>query len=108
MYALHLMAQYQEDRIRAWVSGSGEANYLTGLLRENFKNSSLLGTASNSSVGVLPDLNRDYIFSYILNTYGTIIGILTVLVLATFIIFIFSVVIKQKTSWDYPLATDAE
>ena len=52
--------------------------------------------SGNDVFGSLPEFNSDYIFSYILNSYGSIAGILVVAVLAVLVMFIFGAAIKQK------------
>lgn len=47
-------------------------------------------------IGSLPDFNSDYIFAYILNSYGLIAGIVVVAVLAALVMFLFGASIKQK------------
>lgn len=96
MYALHLLAGYQEARIRAWLSASGDAYYLTGVLRSLCKDIALIGNSGKDVIGAIPNFNSDYIFSYILNSYGWIAGALIIAVLAVLIIFIFSASLKQK------------
>ncbi len=96
MYTFHLLAAYQEERIRAFLSASGDGHYLTSMLRTFSKNILLFGNSGNDVIGSLPDFNSDYIFSYIINTYGTIAGIVVIAALATLVMFIFGASIKQK------------
>ena len=53
-------------------------------------------SSGNDVIGSLPEFNSDYIFSYILNSYGSIAGIVVVAVLAALVMFIFGASIKQK------------
>ena len=50
----------------------------------------------NHPKSVLPEFNRDYVFAYILNSYGSIAGILVAAVLAALVMFIFGAAVKQK------------
>jgi len=96
MLSLHLLAEYQEARIRSFLSASGEGNYLTSTLRAFCKDIALVGNSGNDVIGQLPNFNSDYIFSYILNSYGGIAGIIIISVLAVFVVFVFSASVKQK------------
>jgi len=96
MYTLHLLNGYREARIRAFLTRSGDGNYLTSILREFNTQLSLIGNSGKDVIGSVPDLNRDYIFSYILNSYGRLAGMVIVAVLATLIIFMFAASVKQK------------
>lgn len=96
MYAFHLFAEYQETRIRAFLSASGEGFYLTSMLRTFSKGIKLIGNSRNDVLSSLPEFNSDYIFSYILNSYGSIAGFVVVAVLVAFVMLIFGASIKQK------------
>ena len=96
MYTFHLLAEYQEARIRSFFSASGEGFYLTSMLRTFSKDILFVGNSGNDVIGSLPEFNSDYIFSYILNSYGSIAGIVVVAVLAALVMFIFGASIKQK------------
>lgn len=96
MYTFHLLASYQEARIRAWLSAGGDTNYLTGVLRSLCKDTALIGNSGKDVMGSIPDFNDDYIFSYLLNSYGKLAAMLIIAVLAVLILFIFSVCLKQK------------
>ena len=96
MYTFHLLAEYQEARIRSFFSASGEGFYLTSILRTFSKDILFVGNSGNDVIGSLPEFNSDYIFSYILNSYGSIAGIVVVAVLAALVMFIFGASIKQK------------
>ena len=96
MYAFHLLEEYQEERIRAFLSASGDGFYMTSMLRTLSKNILLIGNSGNDVLGRLPEFNRDYVFAYILNSYGSIAGILVAAVLAALVMFIFGAAVKQK------------
>lgn len=96
MYTFHLLAEYQEARIHSFFSASGERFYLTSMLRTFSKDILFVGNSGNDVIGSLPEFNSDYIFSYILNSYGSIAGIVVVAVLAALVMFIFGASIKQK------------
>lgn len=96
MYALHMLAAYQEARIRAWLFATGDASYMSNILRSLCTDIAFIGNSGKDVVGTLPDFNSDYIFSYILNSYGSIAGMMIVAALAVLILYIFSVCLKQK------------
>lgn len=96
MYALHMLAAYQEARIQAWLFATGDASYMSNILRALCTDIAFIGNSGKDVVGTLPDFNSDYIFSYILNSYGSIAGIMIVAALAVLILYIFSVCLKQK------------
>lgn len=96
MYTFHLLEIYQMERIRSFLSASGDGFYITSMLRTLCKDIALIGNSGNDVIGSLPEFNRDYIFSYILNSYGMIAGILIIAVLAALVMFIFGASIKQK------------
>ena len=63
MYTFHLLAEYQEARIRSFFSASGEGFYLTSMLRTFSKDILFVGNSGNDVIGSLPEFNSDYIFS---------------------------------------------
>lgn len=96
MYSFHMMAEYQEARIRAFLLADGDGYYMTSILRAFCDDIPLVGNSGNDVVGSLPNFNSDYIFSYILNSYGSILGIVIISILAVFVMLIFGASAKQK------------
>lgn len=96
MYALHMLEAYQEARIRSYLSNSGDANYMTALLHKFNENILLWGNSGKDVVGGLPEFNQDYIFSYILNSYGLLAGIFVAAILAALVLFMFGASARQK------------
>lgn len=96
MYELHILVVYQEERIRSFLSHSGDANYMTSMLRKFNENILLWGNSGKNVVGVLPEFNQDYIFSYILNSYGLLAGIFVAAILAALVLFMFGASARQK------------
>lgn len=96
MYTFRLLEVYQTERLRSFLSASGDKPYITSMLRTFSRDILLIGNSGNDVIGSLPEFNRDYIFSYILNSYGSIAGIVVVAVLAVLVMFIFGASIKQK------------
>ena len=96
MYALHMLEAYQEARIRSYLSHSGDANYMTAMLHKFNENILLWGNSGKDVVGGLPEFNQDYIFSYILNSYGLLAGIFVAAILAALVLFMFGAAARQK------------
>ena len=96
MYAFHMLAVYQEARIRSYLSHSGDANYMTAMLHKFNENILLWGNSGKDVVGGLPEFNQDYIFSYILNSYGLLAGIFVAALLAALVVFMFGTSVRQK------------
>lgn len=96
MFTFHMLAPYQEARVQSFLTQSGEGNYITGTLRNFGKNIALWGSSGNDVIGHIPNYNSDYIFSYIINSYGAIAGILVIAILAALLVFVFSACVKQK------------
>ena len=96
MYTFHMLEVYQEARIRSYLTASGDANYMTSMLRKFNENILLWGNSGKNVVGGLPEFNQDYIFSYILNSYGMIAGIVVVTLLAALVVFMFGTSVRQK------------
>lgn len=96
MYTSHLLYAYQEDRIRSFLTASSDGSYVTFLLRSLSKDIAWIGNSGNDVIGSLPDFNSDYIFAYILNSYGLMAGIVVLAVLAVLVMFIFGASIRQK------------
>lgn len=96
MYIFRLLDDFQTERIRAFLSASGEGFYLTSVLRGLCQNIEMIGNSGNDVMGSLPEFNSDYVFSYILNSYGIIAGIIIVAILAALVLFVFGASVKQK------------
>lgn len=96
MYTFQWLETYQIERIRSFLTASGNEFYLTSILRTLCKDIVLVGNSGNDVIGRLPDFNSEYIFSYMLNSYGLIAGIFVLALLATLVVFVFGVSIKQK------------
>lgn len=96
MYALHMLAAYQEARIQAWLSASGDANYLTSIRSLWCQDIALIGNNGKDVISMIPNIDGVNVFYYILNGYGIIAGILIIAVLAVLILCVFSICLKQK------------
>lgn len=96
MYSCHLLADYQVARIRSFYLASGDGFYMTSMLRTLCENIPWIGKSGKNVVGSLPEFNTDYIFSYILNSYGSIVGMVVIAMLAVLVMVIFGASIKQK------------
>lgn len=96
MYFFHMMASYQEERLRAFFSASGDSFYLTAVMRQMCQDIPWFGNSGKDVIGQLPNFNSDYIFAYILNSYGSICAILVIAGLALLVTMIFHLSLKQK------------
>ena len=96
MYALHMLEAYQEARIRSYLSHSGDANYMMAMLHKFNENISFWGNSGNDVLEGLPEFNKAYVFSYILNSYGKSAGIVVVVLLAALVVFMFGTSVRQK------------
>lgn len=95
-YAFHMLVSYQEARIRSFFTASGDANYMTSMLHKFNQNILLWGNSGKDVIGGLPEFNQDYIFSYILNSYGLLAGIFVAALLAALVVFMFGTSVRQK------------
>ncbi|MBE5870823.1 MAG: FtsW/RodA/SpoVE family cell cycle protein [Lachnospiraceae bacterium] len=87
---------YQTDRLKAFVTGGGSANYLTNVLRECVKNGRLFGGERQELSQKLPDLNSGFLYTYLSSGYGMILGIALCTVLAALLIRTFVICLKLK------------
>jgi len=90
------LSKYQAERITEFYRSSGESFWLTETLRKLLQNIAVIGSSGSELIGYLPDINRDYILSYVLNTYGLLAGVLLIALLAVLLLSIFSTAINQK------------
>ena len=89
-------APYQMDRIRNFLAGDVESNYVTKVLKNCFTGSILIGKGVEELKTTLPDYNNSFIFAYLTGTYGYIICTAVCAVLVLLIVAIFSIVFRQK------------
>lgn len=90
------LADYQKARLVAFFTGSGEANYLTNVLRNVASSCRLYGSNGVDASITIPEYNSAYVLSYISITYGLIAGILIACALAALIAIVFGISLKQK------------
>jgi cell division protein FtsW (lipid II flippase) len=90
------LADYQKARLVAFFTGSGEANYLTNVLRSVAASCRLYGSNGVDASITIPEYNSAYVLSYISITYGLIAGILIACALAALIAIVFGISLKQK------------
>lgn len=89
-------APYQMDRIRTFLAGDVESNYVTKVLKNCFTGSILIGKGVEELKTTLPDYNNSFILAYLTGTYGYIICTAVCAVLVLLIVAIFSIVFRQK------------
>ena len=87
---------YQMDRIRNFLAGDVESNYVTKVLKNCFSGSILIGKGVEELKTTLPDYNNSFILAYLTGTYGYIICAAVCAVLVLLIVAIFSIVFRQK------------
>lgn len=93
---LRVFANYQIARLYAFVTNSGDANYLTGRLRELLNESQFVGGNGMDIPANLPEYNTNFIFNYIVSTYGILAGVILCGILAFLVIKIFETSFSQK------------
>lgn len=91
-----LLAPYQVARLQAFLTASGDANYMTAMLRANLLNSQFIGSSQNELTESLLYFNSSYILSYILSTYGLLLGAVICCTLLVLVVKIFSISFRQK------------
>lgn len=96
LYGFHILAEYQRERLQAFLTNSGDANYMTGVLRELTESSRLVGSSGREVIGIIPDFNSDYIFTYLTASYGILAGAAVLCILAAVIFMVFGASIRQK------------
>lgn len=96
MYFGNVLTLYQKTRLQAFVSNSGDANYLTATLRSFLTTNKLVGNSGADVSGTLPGFNADYLLTYLSSTYGMIVAILICCILAVLILSVFGTVMRQK------------
>lgn len=93
--SFHWLASYQEARILGIIRGS-EENYITNMLKTSLGSSLLLGGNSVDLMKRLPGFNNDYIFGYLISSYGILVGIAVCVVLVLIVVRCFRISLKQK------------
>lgn len=94
MFFSNLFEDYQIARLQAFFQR--QDSYMDSVLKGLNKNISLFGMSSNDVIGQLPDFDSDYVFTYICNSYGSIVGITAVALLVALSILMLGAVLKQK------------
>ena len=93
-----LFETHQTIRIKSFLFGTGSsgANYVTAMLRTILSDSQLVGNSGKELAGNLVDLSSSYIISYVISTYGVLVGVILCCILAVLIVRIFTISFKQK------------
>lgn len=91
-----LLEAYQAARIQTFFDSSSPDNYMTNVLRENLTEIQLVGENGRNLAENLRNFNNDYIFSYVLSTYGALAGLIICLVLVLLLVRVFMVSFGQK------------
>lgn len=90
------LATYQAERIKAFLTNSGDANYVTAQLKSLLGSSNFIGQSTQDIASKLPDYNNSFILTYLSAGYGISVGLLVCGVLAFFIIKAFLISFRQK------------
>ena len=87
---------YQRNRLLAFLSNQGDANYLTGLLRENLTSGFFLGASDYKADLKMLGADSDFILSYLTASYGLWLSLLLCCVLMFVIVRAYKICLKQK------------
>ena len=87
---------YQQQRLSAFLTQSGDANYITSQLLNHLSQSKLIGRIDTSLLQLLPDVDSNYIFTYATASYGIIAGIVICFLLCYLVFMIFRISFHQR------------
>lgn len=96
IYFRNILVSHQKEHIHSFIFNSAYDNYLTSTLRSLLETSQWVGSSGEDISGILPSFNGDYVLTYLSATYGIIIAILICCILASMILIIFGMAVKQK------------
>lgn len=96
MYFGNGLETYQKARIEAWITNSGDANYITEQLRSTWLASQFIGDSGTETAKMLPNFSGDYILTYLSSAYGVLAAILICCALVVLIVSVFSTILRQK------------
>ena len=97
-YFLGLLKTFQTEMLKAFLTNSGDANYVTAMLRSILEDIHFVGNSGRELITIesLPDFNSDFVFSYMLSTYGVLAGGIICCLLAVLVVKVFSISFRQK------------
>lgn len=87
---------YRAERLRAFLTNSGEANYVTSQIRSFLAASSFVGGCGMEIDGVLPECDSSFIFTYLIADYGILAGLLVCAALVFLAVRLFSISLGQR------------
>lgn len=96
IYFRDILVSYQKEHIRSLIFHSPYDNYMTSTLRSLLETSQWIGSSGKNISGILPSFNGDYVLMYLSATYGIMVATLVCCVLASMILIIFGIAVKQK------------
>lgn len=96
IYIFLFGAAYQKARLLAVVSKGGEQNYQLQTGRALLNQSRLLGQGSGQIEGMLPDVYKDYVLTYIFYYYGILAALLLLAGLGFLLFRLFKISFQQK------------
>ena len=96
IYFRDILVSYQKEHIRSLIFHSPYDNYMTSTLCSLLETSQWIGSSGKNISGILPSFNGDYVLMYLSATYGIMVATLVCCVLASMILIIFGIAVKQK------------
>ena len=95
LYSNRLLADYQMDRIRAFLYLDNDASYITKTVR-SFTDVALTGNTGKELLGALPNPNSDFLLLYLSNKYGLLLVAIIVAAVSSVIIIGCMASVKSK------------
>ena len=97
-YFFGLLKNFQTERLRAFLTNSGAANYVTTELRSILGELHFVGNNGRewATIESLPAFNSDFVFSYMLSDYGVLVGGGILCLLAVLVVKVFTISFRQK------------
>lgn len=93
-----VFAAYQIARLQAFFHYGKDngADYLMNIMHQQYADSILIGSNGQQILSLGNDFHSDYIFTYIVGTYGILAGVAVCAVMALLVVAIFTVSTKQS------------
>ncbi len=97
-YFFGLLKNFQTERLWAFLTNSGEPNYVTAKLRGILRDINFVGNSGTewAIIESLPGFNSDFVLSYMLSTYGVLVGGVICCLLTALAVKVFAISFRQK------------
>ncbi len=97
-YFFGLLKDFQTERLRAFLTNLGAPNYVTAKLRSILEDIHFVGNSGREwmTIESLPGFNSDFVFSYMLYTYGVLVGGVICCLMAALVVKVFAISFRQK------------